>query len=98
MPPAHCRIRFVGGPWHNQLGPVGTCTIISPRGLYRLAEFHTPHYRTTYYQYLHETLIYANHVARCSFQEKLPAWSINSRQLYFKLRRAMKCSTKSGQS
>lgn len=92
MPPAGCSIRFVGGPWHNQFGPVGTLTIISPGGLYRLAEFHTPRFKTKYYQYIHQSLIYSSGVvAKSTYIETLPVKPINSRQLYFRLRKAVKC-------
>lgn len=94
MQPPEIRVRFVGGPWHNLFGPLGVPTIYGPKGdIYRLAEFHTQHWRTKYYQYLHSSLIFEDRVAPSTYCERLPNWKINSRQLYFRLRRAVKSAT-----
>lgn len=95
-------IRFVGGPWHNRvecvhLTPNVTVPVKVPCGVtvlvkhevYSLGTFQTKH-GTTYYQYIHASLIRGGNVSKKTYRERFPKWEINRQQLTRRLRRAMK--------
>lgn len=104
-----CRIRFVGGPWHNRLEdvqlvpclavrsasgiPAGIATIY-PAARYHLAQYITKA-GTRYYQYVHTSLLQGQYAHECTHRERFPVWRINKRKLEAQIRRRMKWNTTS---
>ena len=83
------RIRFVGGVWHNSIPQMDTLyrCVYTADGVHRyhLVEFKTLA-GTTYYQYVHASLIFGDLVDRSTYQERVPVWRLNQRVLEAKLR------------
>lgn len=108
-------IRFVGGPWHNQIRDVELCpeimlrrpsespltTTLSYAGCftkvqedrYFLANYVTC-LGTHYYQYIHQSLLRDGVADVTTYRERLPRWTISTRQLDLRLRRAAGCLVK----
>jgi hypothetical protein len=60
---------------------------------YLLASYETK-FGTSYYQYVHSSLVRGGYADRSTYSERLPVWRIDRRQLEARLRRTVGCLAK----
>jgi hypothetical protein len=93
----HRRIRFVGGPWHNRIEAtelvprvaISNSTNPNQLAIYCLAEYKSPRFGTTYYQFVHRSLIKNKTAHVSTYRENLKRWKIDRRELEERLRKAV---------
>lgn len=91
------RIRFVGGPWHNRVEAVQALTpTVFISGFSGDTRYHLAQYisamGTTYYQYVHSSLVSGTHVSNCTHRERLAVWRLDQKKLEAQLRNRIKRS------
>lgn len=88
-------VRLVGGPYHNRFIDTEFPTISGPREIYYLVRY-VSGYGTHYHQYVHHKMIRLGVVDESTYRERLPKWTLPTRELGARLRLALQSPSPAG--